>query len=98
MFRHHGSATAGGKLIRNSPLSGGCEPDVDVEAKGFQPTDQRLCGAVAIDGIEGAGAEILVEGAVAKHLVAGRESRGSDRDHSLFGSHASVVPLNDAAD
>src|SRR5260370_6604541 len=73
-------------LIRNSRLSGGCEPDVDVEAKGFQTTDQRLCGAVALDGIEVAGAEILVEGAVAKHVIDGREYRGSDRDAGLFGS------------
>ena len=46
--------------------------------EGLQSADERLGGAVSIEGVEVARAEVLVDGAVAEQVISGGEDRGGD--------------------
>jgi hypothetical protein len=55
-------------------------------------------GAVTIDGVKVARAEVLVEGSIASQVVDGREDRGGDGDDGLLGSAAGFEAVKQRAE
>src|SRR5215217_7819838 len=83
-------------LPRNSiwmdlDLDGSCgAPDFDDIAEAADAVCELVSGAGRIAADEVVGAEVLVAGAIAEHVINGGQDRGGDRDRRLFRATASL--------